>query len=81
MNLVKNAKNVSVLTAGSIEKAKENDTLFIEALGKSVENLSIIFMDTLEVERGEYVGYLGLDFLNQFEELCVFWKEKMLFLR
>ena len=81
MNLVKNAKSVSIMTAGSTEKAKENDALFVEALGKSVENMSIIFMDTLEVERGEYVGYLGLDFLSQFEDLQIFWQRRTLFLR
>ncbi len=80
MDLAKNTKNVSVMTAGSTEKAKENDALFVEALGKSVENMSIIFMDKLEVERGEYVGYLGLDFLTQFEDLHIFWQRKTLVL-
>ncbi len=63
LGLLKGATSTQVFTASDKIKAKQQKASYLSIFEHTVEDI--------DVEVNEYVGYLGLDFLNQFKDLSI----------
>jgi predicted aspartyl protease len=70
LGLLKGATSTQVFTASDKIKAKQQKASYLSIFEHTVEDIELVFWD-IDVEVNEYVGYLGLDFLNQFKDLSI----------
>lgn len=79
LGLLKGATATQVFTASDKIKAKQQKVAYMAIFEHIVEDIELVFWD-IDVEETQYVGYLGLDFLNHFANLHINFEEQYIIL-